>query len=278
MSSADGMALMRPFESAVEAISARTQVRPKAALILGTGLGGLGEAIEADAVIPYEEIPGFPLSTVESHQGRLLVGFLDATPIVALQGRFHRYEGYSLAEVTFPVRVMRLMGAETLVVSGACGGLDPLMSLGDLVLLDDHINLMGEGPLVGANLDSLGPRWPDMSQPYDRELQQRALSAASARDVRLQRGVYAAVVGPNLETRAEYRMLRMLGADVVGMSTVPEVIVARHMEMRALGLTIVTDRCLPDALEPVDVSTIIRTAAEAEPSLTAIIRDIVGDL
>ena len=269
---------MRPFESAVEAISARTEVRPKAALILGTGLGGLGEVIEADAVIPYEEIPGFPLSTVESHQGRFLVGSLDDTPVVALQGRFHRYEGYSLAEVTFPVRVMRLMGAETLVVSGACGGLDPLMSLGDLVLLDDHINLMGDGPLAGANLDSFGPRWPDMSQPYDLDLQQRALSAASARDVRLQRGVYAAVVGPNLETRAEYRMLRMLGADVVGMSTVPEVIVARHMEMRVLGLTIVTDRCLPDALEPVDVSTIIRTAAEAEPSLTAIIRDVVGDL
>jgi len=269
---------MRPFEAAVEAIRARTPVRPSASLILGTGLGGVGEAIETDAVIPYEDIPGFPLSTVESHHGRLLVGVLDGTPVVAMQGRFHRYEGYSLPEVTFPVRVMRLLGADTLVVSGACGGLDPLMSLGDLVLLDDHINLMGESPLVGPNLESLGPRWPDMSEPYDPGLQRRALTAALARNVRLQRGVYAAVVGPNLETRAEYRMLRTVGADVVGMSTVPEVIVARHMGMRVLGLTIVTDLCLPDALEPVDVSTIIRTAAEAEPNLTAIVRDVVGDL
>lgn len=269
---------MRPFEAAVAAIRARTSVRPSAALILGTGLGGVGEAIETDAVIPYEDIPGFPLSTVESHRGRLLVGALDGTPVVAMQGRFHRYEGYSLPEVTFPVRVMRLLGAGTLLVSGACGGLDPLMSLGDLVLLDDHINLMGESPLVGPNLESLGPRWPDMSEPYDPGLQQRALAAALARNVRLQRGVYAAVVGPNLETRAEYRMLRMVGADVVGMSTVPEVIVARHMGMRVMGLTIVTDLCLPDALEPVDVSTIIRTAAEAEPNLTTIVRDVVGDL
>jgi purine-nucleoside phosphorylase len=173
---------------------------------------------------------------------------------------------------------MRLLGADTLVVSGACGGLDPLTSLGDLVLLDDHINLMGESPLVGPNLESLGPRWPDMSEPYDPGLQRRALAAALARNVRLQRGVYAAVIGPNLETRAEYRMLRTVGADIVGMSTVPEVIVARHMGMRVMGLTIVTDLCLPDALEPVDVSTIVRTAAEAEPNLTAIVRDVVGDL
>ncbi len=269
---------MRQIRAAADNIESRTELRPRVAIILGTGLGALGEAIETDAVVPYEEIPGFPLSTVESHQGRLILGSLDGVPVVAMQGRFHRYEGYSLIEVAFPVRVMRMLGAETLVVSGACGGLDPLMSLGDLVLLDDHINLMGDSPLVGPNAEELGPRWPDMSEPFDRELQDMALRAARERKIPLRRGVYVAVVGPNLETRAEYRMLRRMGADVVGMSTVPEVIAARHMSMRVLGLTIVTDLCLPDALEPADVPTIIRTAAEAEPNLTTLIRDVVKEL
>jgi purine-nucleoside phosphorylase len=270
--------LMAPFRAAYDEVRSRTELEPRVAIILGTGLGALGAAIRPDVVIPYEEIPGCPLSTVESHTGRFIVGHLEDVPVVAMQGRFHRYEGYSLGQVTFPVRVMRMLGAGTLVVSGACGGLDPLMSLGDLVLLDDHINLMGDSPLVGPNLDEFGPRFPDMSEAYDRSLQDRALDAALDRRIRLQRGVYAAVVGPNLETRAEYRMLRWMGADVVGMSTVPEVIVARHMEMRVLGLTIVTDLCLPDALEPVDIPTIIRTASEAEPHLTAIIRDVVRGL
>ena len=266
------------LRAALEAIRLGTDLEPRVAVVLGTGLGGLGEAMEVDAVVPYGEIPGFPLSTVESHTGRLLAGTLEGVPVVAMQGRFHRYEGYSLQEVTFPVRVMRLMGAETLVVSGACGGLDPLLSLGDLVLLDDHINLMADTPLVGPNPDELGPRFPDMSEPYDRELQERAQAVAMARGIPLKRGVYVAVVGPNLETRAEYRMLRTLGADVVGMSTVPEVIVARHMGMRVLGVSIVTDLCLPDALEVADVQSIIRTAAAAEPHLTALVRDVVGQL
>ncbi len=269
---------MRPFRAALEEVRGRTGFRPRVAIVLGTGLGALGEAIDGDTVVPYEEIRGFPISTVESHKGKLLLGNLDGVPVVAMQGRFHRYEGYSLAEVTFPVRVMRMLGAETVIVSGACGGLDPLMSLGDLVLLDDQINLMGDSPLVGPNLDEFGPRFPDMSQPFDTGLQKMALKAALDRKIKLQRGVYAAVVGPSLETRAEYRMLRQMGADVVGMSTVPEVIVARHMEMRVLGLTIVTDLCLPDDLEPVDVPTIIRTAGEAEPHLTAVIRDVVKNL
>ncbi len=266
------------FRAALGAIRARTEIEPRIAVVLGTGLGRLGEAMEVEAAIPYEEIPGFPLSTVESHSGRLLAGELEGVPAVAMQGRFHRYEGYSLQEVTFPVRVMKMMGAGTLVVSGASGGLDPLLSLGDLVLLDDHINLMAETPLVGPNLDELGPRFPDMSEPYDKGLQELVLRAATERGIRLKRGVYVAVVGPNLETRAEYRMLRTMGADVVGMSTVPEVIVARHMGMRVLGLSIVTDLCLPDALEVADVATIIRTAAEAEPHLTALIRDVAGNL
>ena len=272
---ADPMAALR---DAVAEVRSRTTVEPRVAIVLGTGLSRLAEAIEEEATLPYQELPHFPLSTVESHAGRLILGHLDDVPVVAMQGRFHRYEGYTLQQVVFPVRVMRMLGAETLVVSGACGGMDPLMEAGDLVLLDDQINFMGDSPLVGPNLDDLGPRFPDMSEPFDRELQARAVEAALERGIHLKRGIYAAVVGPQLETRAEYRMLRRLGADVVGMSTVPEVIAARHMEMRVLGLTIVTDLCLPDALEPVDVETIIRIAGEAEPRLTALIRDVVRQL
>jgi purine-nucleoside phosphorylase len=274
----DDRDLMAPFRDATEEIRRRTDLRPRVGIVLGTGLGALAKEIRAEVVIPYAEIPHFPLSTVESHSGRLILGDLDGVPVAAMQGRFHHYEGYSLTQVAFPIRVMRLLGAEALVVSAASGGLDPLMSRGDLVLLDDHINLMWTSPLVGPNLDELGPRFPDMSEPYDRELQRLALAAALERRIPLRRGVYAAVVGPNLETRAEYRMLRWMGADVVGMSTVPEVIVARHMGMKVLGLTIVTDLCLPDALEPVDISTIIRAAAEAEPKLTAVMRDVVRAL
>lgn len=266
------------IREAADAVRERSGVEPKAAVILGTGLGGLAEEIDADAAVPYDEIPHFPVSTVETHAGRLILGSLAGTPVVAMQGRFHRYEGWTMEEVTFGVRVMKVLGADTLVVSGACGGMNPLWSAGDLVLLDDQINLMGENPLVGPNLDELGPRFPDMSEPFDRTLQERAVEVALERGVRLRRGVYVAVTGPNLETRAEYRMLRRLGADVVGMSTVPEVIVARHMEMRVLGIVIITDECLPDALEPADVATIIRTAEEAGPRLKGIISDVVAEL
>ena len=218
------------------------------------------------------------MSTVESHKGRLLLGTLDGVPVAAMQGRFHRYEGYTLQQVTFPIRVMAALGADTLVVSGACGGMDPLWSPGQLVVLDDHINLMGDNPLVGPNEDALGLRFPDMSEPYDRKLQQVAMDAALAQGIPLARAVYVAVTGPCLETRAEYRMLRAMGADVVGMSTVPEVIVARHMGMRVAGLCIVTDICLPDALEEADVATIIRVAMEAEPGLTAVARAVIASL
>ena len=253
-------------------------VAPEVGIVLGTGLGGLGREIEVEVEIPYEQIPGFPLSTVESHSGRLLLGRLEGVPVAAMSGRFHLYEGYSLEDVTFPIRVLRLLGARTLFVSGACGGMNPLWKPGELVLLDDHINLLGDNPLIGPNVDEWGPRFPDMSRPYDQGLQERALGAALARGMPLHRGVYAAVPGPNLETRAEYRMLRAMGADVVGMSTVPEVIVARHMGMRVLGITIITDACLPDALEPADVPTIIRTAMEAEPALTTLFRDVLRGL
>ena len=271
-------ALFDRIETAAALVRKRAPTRPEVGIILGTGLGGLAQEITVDAALPYQEIPGFPLSTVESHAGRLLLGRLGNRPVVAMQGRFHRYEGYGLADVTFPVRVMRALGAETLVVSNACGGMNPLWSPGDLVLLSDHINLLGDNPLVGANDDRLGSRFPDMSQPYDADL--RALARAAALDlgIVLREGVYVAVPGPSLETRAEYRMLRGMGADVVGMSTVPEVIVAGHAGMRTLGISIITDQCLPDALEPADITRIIDTARRAEPQLTRLITTVVERL
>lgn len=270
--------LVENVDEAVAVVRGRSGLRPRVGVILGTGLGGLAAEIEVETEISYEDLPHFPLSTVESHSGRLILGTLAGVSVVAMQGRFHRYEGYSLQDVTFPVRVMGSLGADTLVVSGAVGCMNPLWDLGDLVLLDDHINLLGENPLIGPNLDALGPRFPDMSRPYDREWQEIAISSAMELGIPLRRGVYVAVAGPNLETRAEYRMLRRLGADVVGMSTVPEVIVARHQGLRVLGLAIITDLCLPDALEVADVQQIIATATSAEPKLTSLIRTVIGRL
>ncbi len=263
------------IEIAVSTIRGQSHHVPDVAVILGTGLGALADEIEVSAEISYDDIPGFPISTVESHHGRLLLGTLGGKAVVAMQGRFHRYEGYTLQEVTFPVRVLRALGAETMIVSNACGGMHPLWSPGDLFLIADHINLLGDSPLVGPNDDALGPRFPDMSDPYDSNL--RALARAAARDLKLtlREGVYVAVTGPNLETRAEYRFLRAIGADVVGMSTVPEVIVAIHAGMRVLGISIITDQCLPDALEPTDIDAIIATAGSAEPSLTKLVTTIV---
>ena len=278
MSDATGTlpSLFDRIEEAVRLVRGRSAVRPEVAVILGTGLGGLVREIAVETEIAYGEIPGFPLSTVESHAGRLLLGRLGGRPIVAMQGRFHRYEGYDLQQVTFPVRVLRALGAGTLVVSNACGGMHPLWAPGDLVLLSDHINLLGENPLVGPNDDRLGPRFPDMSAPYDPALRELARRTAAELGILLREGVYVAVAGPNLETRAEYRMLRAVGADVVGMSTVPEVIVAVHQGMRVVGLSIITDQCLPDALEPADIGRIIATAGRAEPQLTRLVTALVG--
>ena len=270
--------LFQQVQNASSVVRTRTRLQPRVGIVLGTGLGGLADEISVDTAIPYQEIPGFPLSTVESHAGRLLLGRLGATPVVAMQGRFHRYEGYSLAEVTFPVRVMHALGAETLIVSNACGGMNPLWSPGDLVLLSDHINLLGDNPLIGTNDERLGPRFPDMSAPYDPELRAVARMVALELGIVLREGVYVAVPGPNLETRAEYRMLRTIGADVVGMSTVPEVIVAAHAGMRTVGISIITDQCLPDALEPANIERIIETARRAEPSLTRLISGLVERL
>lgn len=267
--------LPRQIEGTVEAIRKRTSVTPEVALILGTGLGGLADRIEIEAEIPYAELPGFAVPTVESHHGRLLLGRLGGRPVVAMQGRFHLYEGYDAGTITYPVRVMRGLGASTLIVSNVSGGMNPLWAPGELVLITDHINLLGANPLIGRNWDELGPRFPDMSAAYDPGLQELALQVALDRGIRLNRGVYVAVSGPNLETRAEYRMLRAIGADVVGMSTVPEVIVAVHGGMRVLGVSIITDACLPDALEPASLEKILAAAASAEPDLTSLVEGVL---
>jgi purine-nucleoside phosphorylase len=274
----DGPHTLERVERAADVVRARFGRTPDAAVILGTGLGALASGISVEATIDYRDIPGFPLSTVESHAGRLLCGTLAGKTVVAMQGRFHRYEGYSLSQVTFPVRVLRALGAETLVVSNACGGMHPLWAPGDLMLIADHINLLGDNPLIGPNDDRLGPRFPDMSEPYDRGLRTMARAVALDHAITLREGVYVAVPGPNLETRAEYRYLRGIGADVVGMSTVPEVIVAIHGGMRVLGISIITDLCLPDALEPASVEKIIAVAGRAEPNLTTLVCGVMERL
>jgi purine-nucleoside phosphorylase len=265
-------------ERAADAVRARWSGRPRAGLILGTGLGGLGREIAVEAEVPYADIPGFPLSTVESHAGKLLLGTLEGLPVAALSGRFHAYEGYTLRQVTLPVRVLRALGADTLIVSTAVGGMNPLWFPADVMLIADHINLLGDNPLVGPNDDVLGPRFPDMSAPYDPGLAALARAVALEEGIQLREGVYVAVPGPNLETRAEYRFLRGVGADVVGMSTVPEVIAAVHGGLKVLGLAVITDACLPDALEPAELSRIIATAGRAEPKLTALIRGVLRRL
>ncbi|WP_367887890.1 purine-nucleoside phosphorylase [Pseudogemmatithrix spongiicola] len=263
---------------AVDSIRQRSAVVPDIAIILGTGLGGLAQAIEVETAIAYEAIAGFPTSTVESHSGRLLFGTLGGKRVVAMQGRFHRYEGYSLQQVTLPVRVMHALGARTLVVSNACGGIRADWAPGDLMAIADHINLLGDNPLVGPHHAEWGARFPDMSAPYDAELRALAADVAAGQGTTLRSGVYAAVMGPNLETRAEYVMLRTMGADVVGMSTVPEVIVARQQGMRVLGISIITDACVPETLEEASLEKILAVAAVAEPKLTALVRGVVERL
>jgi len=268
--------LFDKMNDAAAAIRERWDRVPHAGIILGTGLGSLVEEIQEEAAFDYEEIPHFPQTTAVSHQGRLICGTLHGLPVMAMEGRFHMYEGYALKQITLPVRVMKSLGAKLLVVSNACGGMNPNYREGDVMVIEDHINLMGDNPLIGINDDRLGPRFPDMSQPYDAELIQRALSVARREDIVAHQGVFVAVSGPNLETRAEYRFLRNIGADVVGMSTVPEVIVAAHCGLPVVGFSIVTDMCLPDALEPADVQQIIATAQDAEPRLRSLVRGVLA--
>ena len=260
---------------AAAAVRARFAPTPDAAIILGTGLGALAGEIAGATTIDYARIPGFPLSTVESHAGRLIGGTLGGKTVIAMQGRFHLYEGYTAQQVSFPVRVMRELGARTLIVSNASGGLNGQWTPGDLMLIADHLNLLGDNPLIGANDETLGPRFPDMSAPYDKALRELARAVAAKAGVSLREGVYAAVSGPSFETKAEYRMLRQLGGDAVGMSTVPEVIVAVHAGMRVLGLSMITDLCDPDRLEPVTLEQIVAVANRAEPQLTALVRGVL---
>lgn len=259
------------IQEAVAVIRARWNKKPDVGIVLGTGLGALAERIDADVVIPYEEIPHFARSTVESHAGKLILGTLEGKTIVAMQGRFHYYEGFTPKQITFPIRVMKELGVETLVVSNACGGLNPQYKPGDVMFIEDHINLLGMNPLIGPNDERLGPRFPDMLEPYSHELIEKARKVALENGVHTHTGVYVAVAGPNFETRAEYRFLRGIGADVVGMSTVPEVIVAVHSGMKVLGISIVTDMGLPDVLEPASLDVVIENANKAEAKMTTIV-------
>jgi purine-nucleoside phosphorylase len=253
-------------------------MEPTVGIILGTGLGGLAREIAVETTVDYGDIPHFCVSTVESHHGRLLFGRLGSKQVVAMQGRFHYYEGYTMQEVTFPVRVMKALGVSTLLISNAAGGMNPQFRKGSIMLITDHINLLGDNPLIGPNDDALGPRFPDMSEPYSRKLICLAEEVALDLRIRTERGVFVAVPGPNLETRAEYRFLRLIGADAVGMSTVPENIVANHMGMQVLGFSIITDECFPDALQPAKVEEIIAVASATEPRLTAVMKGVVERL
>ncbi len=272
------MELRTQMDEALAFIRKHTRMRPEIGIILGTGLGGLVKEIRKEVVLEYDEIPHFPVSTVESHHGKLIFGTLGGKRIVAMQGRFHYYEGYTLQQVTFPVRVMSWkhgLGVKTLLISNAAGGMNPEFRRGDLMIITDHINLQGDNPLIGPNDDELGPRFPDMSEPYDRGLIDLADAVSRDLTIPVRHGVFVAVPGPNLETRAEYRFLRSTGADAVGMSTVPETIVAVHMSMHVFGISIITDECFPETLKPVKVEEIIATANKAEPKLTALTKEMV---
>ncbi len=264
------------IDAALKVIGERTgDFKPDVAIIFGTGLSSLSEELEDAITIPYGDIPHFAASTVESHAGELVVGRLCGRNIVAMKGRFHFYEGYTMQQITFPVRVMHAMGAELLVVSNACGGMNPKFDVGDICILEDHINLLGGNPLIGVNDDTLGPRFPDMSEPYDRSIAAVAEEVALEENIRLNRAVYVAVPGPCLETRAEYRFLKAIGADLVGMSTVPEVIVANHESMKVCAFSIITDACLPDNLHPVELADILAVAGKAEPKLNALVKGLL---
>ena len=269
--------LFDKIEEATTTIRQSFPTVPKVGIILGTGLGGLVDEIEIEVTIDYADIPHFPTSTATSHRGRLVCGTLEGVPVIVMEGRFHLYEGYPLKQITLPVRVFKALGCELMVVSNACGGLNPYFDSGDIMVIEDQINLLGDNPLIGINDDRLGPRFPDMCEPYDQTWVDRTLAIGRQHGIAIHKGVFVAVAGPNLETRAEYRFLRMIGADVVGMSTVPETIVAVHCGLKTVGLSVITDMCLPDSLQPANVDAIIATAGKAAPKLVSIVRGIVAE-
>ncbi|TAL69557.1 MAG: purine-nucleoside phosphorylase [Bacteroidetes bacterium] len=274
----DNSNLRELIDETVISLRNHTQSAPEIGIILGTGLGGLANEIETEAVIPYEEIPNFPLSTVEFHSGKLIFGMLSGRKVVGMQGRFHFYEGYTMTQITFPVRVMKFLGIKSLIISNACGTVNPNMKKGEIMLIEDHINLLGTNPLIGKNDTSIGLRFPDMSEPYSKRMISIVETIALENNIKLHKGVYAAMTGPMLETRAEYKMLQVIGADVIGMSTIPETIAARHMGLEVLGLSIITDECYPETLKKADINDIIDTASKTEPTLTILIKKAVAKL
>ena len=269
------MDLIAKLKETKEFIEPKVSVLPEIGIVLGTGLGELADYVDAETALSYKDIPHFPVSTVQSHKGELLFGKLEGKSVVVMEGRFHFYEGWSLEEITYPIRVMKALGVKNLIISNAAGGLNPLFKAGDIMIIDDHINFMGVNPLIGKNYDELGPRFPDMSEPYSQELISIAEAVAVEEKIAVKKGVYIAVTGPNLETRAEYRFFRMIGADAVGMSTVPEVIVAVHSGLKVLGISVITDMCLPDALEVATLEKIIAVANSAAPKLLTLVKSTV---
>jgi len=272
------LAFREKIEETVAFLRTKTDAAPSVGIILGTGLGGLAGEIDISTSVPYRDIAHFPESTLETHSGELLFGQLGQREVVAMRGRFHYYEGHSMADITLPVRVMKALGVRKLLISNAAGGMNPILDAGDLMIIEDHINLIGDNPLIGINDPSLGPRFPDMSEPYSRGMIDLAENVALEEKIPVKKGIYVAVAGPNLETRAEYRFLRGIGADAVGMSTVPEVIAAMQSGLDVFAVSVITDRCLPDALEPINIEKIIRTAREAEPSLTMLMKRLIEHL
>ncbi len=268
--------MLDKIKQTTEYINSRTQVKPTVGIILGTGLGGLVKEIEIIDEVPYEEIPNFPVSTVKSHSGKLIFGNLGGKQVVAMQGRFHFYEGYTMKEVTFPVRVMKFLGIEKLFVSNASGGVNPAYEIGEIMIQDDHINLFPAHPLIGKNIDELGPRFPDMSEPYDQRMIKLAVEIAEENDIRVAVGTYAGLTGPTLETPAEYKYVRIIGADAVGMSTVPEVIVARHMEIPCFAISIITDLGVPGKIQETSVEDVIEVANKQEPKMTLIMKELIS--
>ena len=270
--------ILAHIEAARSFLASRTALVPEVGIILGSGLGALARRLDVDAEIPYNVIPHFATATVEGHEGKWVSGRLAGRPVALLQGRFHYYEGHSMADIAFPVRVMKALGVSSLFITNIAGGVNPLFALGDFMAITDHINLLGANPLIGPNHEALGPRFPDMSQPYHREYLSRLAAAAAARKMRLHKGVYACMSGPCLETAAEYRMLRILGADAVGMSTVPEVIAAVHMGIKVLAVSLISDLCDPDDLKPIDIPELLRVAGEAEPRMAHLVEDMVREM
>ena len=270
--------MLEKIKNTTEFILKKINFKPQIGIVLGTGLGGLVNEIEIKYSLPYQDIPNFPVSTVESHHGELIFGILGGKNVVAMHGRFHYYEGYDMKQVTFPVRIMKMLGIEKLILSNACGGLNPAFEVSDLMIITDHINLLPANPLVGKNLDELGPRFPDMSSAYDKEIISKAIEIARKNNIKFQTGVYASVTGPNLETPAEYKFLRIIGADVVGMSTIPEVIVARQMNIPCFAISIVTDLGVEGKIKETSLDEIIAAAAKAEPKMTLIIKELIRSL